>query len=106
MALAIRMWSPKSCVTSLMYGVSPHPAQAPENSKSGRQSCEPLTVSSILMSLCSICGRSMKNLKFSASGLRSGSCGSSLRAGALPAATSAGLLIGQTVTQRPQPVQS
>jgi hypothetical protein len=29
------MRSPKSWVTSLMYGVSPQPAQAPENSKSG-----------------------------------------------------------------------
>ena len=32
-ALAIIMRSPKSWVTSLAYGVSPQPAQAPENFK-------------------------------------------------------------------------
>ena len=35
--------SPKSWVSSLTYGVSPQPAQAPENSKSGCRNCEPLT---------------------------------------------------------------
>ena len=35
MAFAISRRSPKSCVSSLMYGVSPQPEQAPENSKSG-----------------------------------------------------------------------
>ena len=35
-ALAITMRSPKSCVTSFIYGVSPHPPHAPENSMSGR----------------------------------------------------------------------
>ena len=34
-ALAIIMRSPKSWVTSLAYGVSPRPAQAPENSSNG-----------------------------------------------------------------------
>ena len=34
-ALAIIMRSPTSCVTSLAYGVSPQPAQAPENSSKG-----------------------------------------------------------------------
>ena len=35
MALAISARSPNNCVRSLMYGVSPQPAQAPENSNSG-----------------------------------------------------------------------
>ena len=35
--------SPKSCVSSLRYGVSPQPAQAPEYSNSGWRNCEPLT---------------------------------------------------------------
>ena len=34
-ALATIMRSPKSWVISLMYGVSPQPAQAPENSNRG-----------------------------------------------------------------------
>ena len=35
MALATIIRSPKSWLTSLRYGVSPHPPQAPENSNSG-----------------------------------------------------------------------
>src|SRR4030095_6267800 len=42
-ALATTMRSPKSCVASFRYGVSPQPAHAPENSNSGRRNCEPLT---------------------------------------------------------------
>ena len=34
-AFAIIIWSPNSWVMFLMYGVSPQPAQAPENSNSG-----------------------------------------------------------------------
>ena len=44
-ALAIIMRSPKSCVMSLAYGVSPQPAQAPENSMSGCSNWLPMTVS-------------------------------------------------------------
>ena len=36
--------SPKSCVTSLTYGVSPQPAHAPEYSKSGSKNCDALHV--------------------------------------------------------------
>ena len=43
-ALAIIMRSPKSCVTSLTYGVSPQPAHAPENSRSGVSNWEPITL--------------------------------------------------------------
>jgi hypothetical protein len=34
-ALATTVRSPKSCVISLRYGVSPQPVQAPENSNRG-----------------------------------------------------------------------
>ena len=44
MALATTMRSPKSCDSSFRYGVSPQPAHAPGNSKSGSSSCVPRTV--------------------------------------------------------------
>ena len=43
-ALAIIILSPKSWVITLMYGVSPQPAQAPENSKYGAMNWDPYTV--------------------------------------------------------------
>ena len=43
-ALATIMRSPKSWVMSFTYGVSPQPAQAPENSKSGCSNWLPLRV--------------------------------------------------------------
>ena len=36
--------SPYNWVNNLTYGVSPHPAQAPENSNIVGSNCEPLTV--------------------------------------------------------------
>ncbi len=45
MALPIMARSPKSWLISLRYGVSPQPGQAPENSKSGCNNCEPLITS-------------------------------------------------------------
>ena len=42
-ALATIMRSPNSWVTSLTYGVSPQPAQAPENSNSGLRNWLSLT---------------------------------------------------------------
>ena len=44
-ALAMIMRSPKSWVMSLTYGVSPQPAQAPENSSSGCWNWLPLRLS-------------------------------------------------------------
>ena len=44
MALATVSRSPNSWDNSLTYGVSPQPAQAPENSNRGSSSCEPLIV--------------------------------------------------------------
>ena len=43
-ALAIIILSPKSWVTSLIYGVSPQPAQAPWNSNKGFENWLPFTV--------------------------------------------------------------
>ena len=45
MALPITARSPKSWLINFRYGVSPQPAQAPENSNRGCNNCEPLTVS-------------------------------------------------------------
>ena len=45
MALAISSLLPKSWVRSFTYGVSPQPAHAPENSRYGVRSCEPLILS-------------------------------------------------------------
>ena len=44
MALATASRSPNSCESSFRYGVSPHPAHAPENSKSGSRNWRPRTV--------------------------------------------------------------
>jgi len=43
------MRSPNNCVASRMYGVSPQPTQAPENSKSGGNSMAPGTVPRLTM---------------------------------------------------------
>ena len=49
-AFAIIILSPNNWVTNLMYGVSPHPAQAPENSISGCLNWLPLTVVGAIIS--------------------------------------------------------
>ena len=102
MALATIMRSPNSCVTSLMYGVSPQPAHAPENSNSGSSTWDPLTES---------CGRRPRSRggidwKYSQrrrSRSRWASTGSMLIA---LWRTSVLLFAGHTSTQTPQPVQS
>ena len=71
--------SPNSCVRSLMYGVSPQPEQAPENSNSGCRSWLVLTLLSRTRRR-SYSGRSRKNLKFSRSCIRIGRCGTMLMA--------------------------
>ena len=53
-ALATTMRSPNIWVTTLTYGVSPQPAHAPENSKSGWLNWLPLTVV-LLMEEVSAC---------------------------------------------------
>ncbi len=64
MALAIMTRSPNSCVISFRYGVSPHPAQAPENSNSGWSIWLPLTEPRFTL-VRSISGIERKNSKFS-----------------------------------------
>src|SRR3990172_10775718 len=65
-ALATMIRSPKSWVSSLRYGVSPHPAHAPENSKSGSSICEPLS-DAVFTARRSIGGIDRKNPKLSRS---------------------------------------
>ena len=58
-ALAMYMRSPNSWVISFAYGVSPQPAQAPENSSSGCLNWEPLTVFAANFSRTSCFGASL-----------------------------------------------
>src|SRR5450631_4353801 len=101
-ALAMIERSPKSCETSLRYGVSPHPEQAPENSNSGSCTCCWRMVVSLILRRSSS-GNLRKNSQFSLSGARSGGCGSMLMAFSR---VSLLFLAGHTSTQMPQPVQS
>src|SRR5437588_11867912 len=73
MALATIMRSPKSCVASLMYGVSPQPEHAPENSNNGRASCEFL-MAPILSCEVSTSGNVRKNSQLVFSRSRIGGC--------------------------------
>ena len=102
MAFATISRSPNSCVRSFRYGVSPHPAHAPENSNSGRRICEPFTVSGSSRSGGGS-GIDRKKSNASRSGSRCGSAGSMFSALCL---TSCLLRAGQTSTQTPHPVQS
>src|SRR3990172_7381755 len=100
-ALATTTRSPKSCVSSLMYGFSPHPAHAPENSNSGSRNCDSLT--SRFSFARSNSGRRLKKAQFSFSDSRRGGCG------CMSTALCLGLLLsfaGQTMTHRLHPVQS
>ena len=65
MALATVSRSPKSCVNSLRYGVSPHPEQAPENSNNGCRNCVPRTVPKSSRAR-SLTGRPSKKATFAA----------------------------------------
>src|SRR5438270_3036584 len=85
-----------------MYGVSPQPEQAPENSKSGSRSCESFTRLRLSASR-SVSGIFRKKSQFSFSASRSTGCGAILMALCF---TSVLLLAGQTSTQSWQPVQS
>src|SRR5208337_401314 len=101
-AFAISSRSPKSCVSSLIYGVSPQPAQAPENSNSGSSNCESFTCVCASL-LRSNSGSDRKNSQFTLSGFRKGAWFSMLIALCF---TSLLLLAGQTSTHNLQPVQS
>src|SRR6266536_3513004 len=101
-ALATRSRSPNSWVSSLRYGVSPQPAQAPENSNSGSSACIARTLVAATARR-SRSGRERKNSQFVRSAPQSGACGRMLMA--LSRASDL-LRAGQTSTQIPQPVQS
>src|SRR5579863_7442454 len=101
-ALATIMWSPNSCVASLIYGVSPHPEHAPENSKSGCNSCEFLMAATLRLAE-STSGKVRKNSQFVFSCSRRGGCGAILIALRPTCRLS---LAGHASTQRLQPVQS
>ena len=102
MALATISRSPNSCDRSLTYGVSPQPAQAPENSNSGCRNCVPRTVPKSTRDR-SATGSVSKNATLSRSAATSGS-----RAARLIALRSglSGAPTGQAWTHSSHPVQS
>ena len=67
MALAMISRSPNNWVSSFRYGVSPHPAHAPENSNSGCRNCDPRTVPKSTRDALVDRAGSTKNAKFSRS---------------------------------------
>ena len=95
-AFEISIRSPKSCVTSFAYGVSPQPAHAPENSKSGFSNCDPMIVVFFIgvFLIETFSTSTPKSKYFCASRSLSSS---SVISSALP---------GQTCAQLPQPRQS
>src|ERR1700730_962122 len=101
-ALAINARSPNNCDSNFRYGVSPHPAHAPENSNSGCNSCESLTELRLSL-LWSTSGRPRKNSQLRASASRRGAWGTMLIALRL---LSVLFLAGHASTHSPQPVQS
>src|SRR6202521_2902635 len=101
-ALAINARSPNNWESNLRYGVSPQPAQAPENSNSGCKSCESLTELR-LSRLESTSGRPRKNSQWRACVSRRGAWASMLMALWL---VSLLLLAGHASTHNPHPVQS
>src|SRR5512142_2312784 len=101
-ALATTVRSPNSWLTIFTYGVSPQPAQAPENSNSGVRSCVSFTTAG-LRRLRSKSGRAKKKSQLARSASRSGGCGAMLSAFRFASLL---FLTGQTSTHRAQPVQS
>src|ERR1700687_5664382 len=94
--------SPNSCESSLRYGVSPQPAQAPENSNSGWRSCESLTGVRVRPGR-STPGNSRKKSQLALSVSRSGGCGTMLMAFSR---VSLLFFTGHTSKHSAQPVQS
>ncbi len=85
-----------------MYGVSPQPAHAPENSKSGSRNWVPRTDPKSTRER-SVAGSVSKNPMFSRSATTSGSRGARLIA---LRTVSPGTTTGHASTHSPQPVQS
>src|SRR5215207_148740 len=94
--------SPNNCVTSLIYGVSPQPEHAPENSNSGIISCEFLIVPTFSW-VRSTSGNPRKKSQLVASCSRSGGCAAILIALRPTRRLS---FTGQASTHKLQPVQS
>src|SRR5208337_826014 len=90
---------------SFTLGVSPQPAQAPENSNSGWMNCEPLMVFR-LTSFGSTSGSVRKYSQLAASWSRRGSWGDMLMAFLSVFSPLTFLHEGQALTQTPHPVQS
>ena len=103
MALATIARSPNSWVSSLTYGVSPQPEQAPENSNSGSRYWMPRTVPKSTFARV-LTGIVSKNATFVRTGSRSRS-GTVSRLIARRFGCPIGLT-GHASTHSPQPVQS
>src|SRR5258708_1111371 len=101
-ALATSMRSPNNCVASLIYGVSPQPEQAPENSNSGGKSWLFL-IAARFKCVGSTSGSVWKKSQLATSCSRSGGCGAILSA---LRPTWLLFFTGQAATQSAQPVQS
>src|SRR5947209_1818124 len=101
-ALATIMRSPKSCVASLIYGVSPQPEHAPENSNNGSASCEFL-MAPMLSCEVSTSGNVRKNSQLAFSRSRMGGCETILIALCPTCRLS---LTGHASTHKLHPVQS
>src|SRR5438552_10083208 len=101
-ALAITARSPKSCETSLRYGVSPQPEHAPENSNNGSCTCCWRMLEALIFRRSSS-GILRKNFQLSLSDERSAGCGAILMAFRR---VSLLFFAGQMSTQMPHPVQS
>ncbi len=101
-ALATVARPPNSWVSSLRYGVSPQPEQAPENSNSGSRNWVPRTLAKSTRER-RFTGMVSKNFTFSISLVRS-STGARLIALRDPPVPSG--FTGHASTHSPQPVQS
>ena len=103
MALATISRSPNSCESSLRYGVSPQPAQAPENSNSGSRNWVPRTVPKSTRER-SVAGSVSKNAMLLALGGHQRLARREVDR--LAGSASPGADTGQASTHSPQPVQS
>ena len=104
-AFAMYILSPNNCVTSFAYGVSPHPAHAPENSRSGCLNWLPFTVVSLNLATTSgFTGISVPKSKYFCSPAFSSMLAIVRAFSTSP--VSLFFLPGQTFTQDPHPVQS
>src|SRR5205085_1568827 len=96
------MRSPNSCVASLIYGVSPQPEQAPENSNIGINNCEFL-IAARFKCVLSTSDSDRKNSQLTFSRSRMGGCSVILIALRPTCRLS---FAGQASTHKLQPVQS